>query len=381
MHSFDERSSFIEPLHAVLDWARSRDFKGNDPHDLLESPFLKNVSSSNLRLAFLQLGRRSPIDLRPIFRVPPMENPKALALFIAGLECAKQQATTDWCELSSQLTARMFALQNVNGGWGYPFAWQSRTHYLPANTPTVVCTAFCGNALLDVLIGTDDRSGSAYPKLREAILNACSYITTRLPRTPDGGFGYAENDPQIVFNATALAAAFLARVGEIFEDDDAISFALQSAKFVIRYQEKSGAWKYGLEATQTWSDSFHTGYVLDSLHTIGYALNDNDILLSAERGFEYYRKHFFLNDGTPKYYDNKTYPIDTHSAAQAIITLLRFDDRDMAERVATWTIDHMQAKDGHFYYQKTRLYTNPIAYMRWSNAWMFRALSTLVKDL
>jgi hypothetical protein len=238
--------------------------------------------------------------------------------------------------------------------------------------------------LLDTYLAHDPSQypvpDTRYPKIRSAIEAARNYITTTLPRTNDGAFGYAENDPQIVFNATALAGAFLARVGEILGDDEARSLAKESALFVTRHQQKNGAWKYGLEATQTWNDSFHTGYVLDSLQTIGRATNDDTILASAERGFEYFRKHFFLEDGTPKYFDNRTYPIDAHAAAQAIVTLIRFGDRTMAERVARWTTGNMQASDGHFYYQKTRFYTNRIAYMRWSNAWMFRALCELVKE-
>jgi hypothetical protein len=35
----------------------------------------------------------------------------------------------------------------------------------------------------------------------------------------------------------------------------------------------------------------------------------------------------------------------------------------------------MQDSRGHFYFQKRRLFTNRIAYMRWSQAWMLKALA------
>ena len=37
----------------------------------------------------------------------------------------------------------------------------------------------------------------------------------------------------------------------------------------------------------------------------------------------------------------------------------------------------MQSPQGYFYYQKRRCYTNRISYMRWSQAWMFYAISLL----
>jgi hypothetical protein len=43
-----------------------------------------------------------------------------------------------------------------------------------------------------------------------------------------------------------------------------------------------------------------------------------------------------------------------------------------------WAIDNMQDKEGYFYYQKKRWYKNKIDYMRWSQAWMFYALTQLV---
>jgi hypothetical protein len=42
-----------------------------------------------------------------------------------------------------------------------------------------------------------------------------------------------------------------------------------------------------------------------------------------------------------------------------------------------WTIKNMAAPDGSFYYQRHRLWTNRASYMRWGQAWMFRALTRL----
>ena len=87
----------------------------------------------------------------------------------------------------------------------------------------------------------------------------------------------------------------------------------------------------------------------------------------------------FECDGTPKYYDNQMYPIDIHCPGQLIITLSRLhkfeQHRDLADRVMKWTVDNMQDKEGYFYYQLKKGISSKISYMRWSNAFMFNALS------
>jgi hypothetical protein len=46
-----------------------------------------------------------------------------------------------------------------------------------------------------------------------------------------------------------------------------------------------------------------------------------------------------------------------------------------AERVMTWTVKNMQDKRGYFYYQLKQGVSSKISYMRWSNAFIFNAMS------
>ncbi|MCK4385060.1 MAG: hypothetical protein KAW52_02230, partial [candidate division Zixibacteria bacterium] len=100
-------------------------------------------------------------------------------------------------------------------------------------------------------------------------------------------------------------------------------------------------------------------------------------------GLKFYQDNFFLANGTPKYYHDRIYPIDIHSCAQSIITLVKLDslseqNQELAEKVTSWTLSNMQDLQGYFYLQKRRFFTNKIAYMRWSQAWMLKALVTLL---
>ncbi len=81
----------------------------------------------------------------------------------------------------------------------------------------------------------------------------------------------------------------------------------------------------------------------------------------------------------PKYYNNKTFPIDVHSPAQLMATLAKMgrmeEHRQLADKVLDWTIRNMQAPAGYFFYQKRRFFSSRINYMRWAQAWMFYAFS------
>ena len=68
----------------LFSYCEARDFAGHDPFDGLNSRLfqltpLKHIRSA--RLAWLQIFKRSPIDLRGLFGVKKGVNPKGLALF------------------------------------------------------------------------------------------------------------------------------------------------------------------------------------------------------------------------------------------------------------------------------------------------------------
>jgi rhamnogalacturonyl hydrolase YesR len=354
-------------------WAAEHDFLGHDPHDTLASPIFSRIRSPFARLVALQLGRRSLIDFRSLLRVPERENAKALALFITGLLQAREAATPDWKADAIRLGERLAACSNERGGWGYPFPWQSRTHFLPAYTPNIVTTSFSGMALIEL------NAIAPSPTILSAIERSAEYIVRDIPRSRDGvAFGYAANDPQIVFNASLLGAEFLLKAGRLLGYPEYLDLARQSAEFVAKHQNSDGSWAYGLEPSQKWTDSFHTGFVIVSLRSIAEETQNSSLHEAAMSGFEYYVKTFLEPDNAIRYFSNKRYPIDAHALGQAMVTLSEFGEEKKAEHVAQWTVENMRSPQGYFYYQRHRLFTNRIPYIRWSNAWIFRGLSEVV---
>ena len=122
-----------------------------------------------------------------------------------------------------------------------------------------------------------------------------------------------------------------------------------------------------------------------ALRRIGDYAGTSEFEARVIRGLEYYRQHFFTEDGAPRYFHDRTYPLDVHSAAQSIITLLELehlhrDNSRLAHCVLRWALANLRDPSGYFFYQRNAWGTNKIPYMRWSQAWMLLALSVMLGE-
>ena len=393
-------ASFIK----LKSYCEAEQFKGWDPYDGLNSkvfqalPLLKK--SALCREVVIQGFKRNPINLRSIAMVPKEYNAKGIGLFLQGYcnllkVIRKYPELSEWLGAEGELLAKvreiaelLISLQakgDYHGAcWGYNFDWQARGGlFFPANTPTVVATNFCATALMEAYELTEQK------EWLDVALSSAEFVTQDLRRAPmkEGFlFSYSKlpgND--IVYNASLLGSRLLSYCYKYTNNEKYRQLAEESVRACCSGQREDGAWVYGLGATQGWVDSFHTGYNLDAF--IAYEENTGDTKYHEciEKGFKYYINHFFEQDGMPKYYDKKLYPIDIHCPGQLFVTLSRlhkFDEnRELAQKVLDWTIRNMQDKKGYFYYQLKKGISSKISYMRWSNAFMFYALSYYLLEL
>ncbi len=183
-----------------------------------------------------------------------------------------------------------------------------------------------------------------------------------------------------------LGAAMLARTAKFSGNDEYFKVARDGMTYSCSRQLSDGAWYYGEDPKNKWIDNFHTGYNLDSLKCYRESSNDDQFDGNLERGFKYYKKTFFEKSGRPKYYHNRTYPVDSQCASQAIETLSSFSDYDessleLAMKVASWTIDNMQHKDGYFYYRQYPFVKAKTPMLHWAQATMYRGLTLLLLKL
>jgi len=220
-------------------------------------------------------------------------------------------------------------------------------------------------------------------------ISAGEYILNDLYWTGDdstASFRYPSPAMQTkVHNANFLGAALLCRIYKQTEDRKFLDPALRVSRYSAARQHDDGSWDYGEFSTQRWVDNFHTGYNLCALRSIARYAGTSEFASNLRHGFGFYREHFFREDGAPRYFHNRTYPIDIHSVAQSIITLLELKDFDacnveLARSVFGWALNKMWDKQGYFYYQVHPWHTNRISYVRWSQAWMLLALVTLLED-
>lgn len=385
MSSRPTKTSIENAYRSLFEYCRERDFLGYDPFDGLGSPLFKLLPFTNLkiaRLGFQQVVKRSGKDLRPLLRIKPGENAKAIALFALG-EISRFRTTRDGSNQTAalDLLARL-ENQAIRDGdtlaFGYNFDWQSRAFFAAKGTPTIVPTAFAARAFLEAYETFGDE------RFLDDLRGICRFIVTRLERpvdTPDElCFSYTPQDRSVIYNASLLAAETLAQVGRLTNNAEYTDFAHRAARFAVSRQQADGSWKYGDDAKFGWIDNFHTAYVLESLHRIDPDANRDAI----RKGFDYWLGTFFLEDGAPRYFHNETYPLDIHSAAVAIVTLTELSDLDerampLADRVATWALENLRDESGFFYYQIRRAGVVKTPFIRWSQAWMAYALARLAE--
>jgi hypothetical protein len=371
----------------LLAYCRAHDWAGNDPYDALNSRIftaLPLLNSRIPRLVATQALKRSPVDLRPLMRIPPTQNPKAMALFLAAALKLKRIAPAHAEGLPELMRERLIALRSQGTPywcWGYSFPWQTRTLVVPRGAPNLVCTTFVAGALLDAY----EERGE--PRDLEMALSAADYLLNDLYRADDRTAGFSYPLPSMkahIHNANLLAAALLCRLHRLTGLERLLDPALKVARHAVSCQRNDGSWPYGEGDTQQWVDNFHTGYNLGALRDISRDIATTEFDQPIRLGLDYYLGHFLRQDGAARYFHDRTYPIDIHCVAQTIITLVTFDDmhpgtRQLADAALEWAMDHMWDERGFFYYRVLRFGTIRTSYMRWSQAWMLLALATLLE--
>ena len=345
----------INSFRLLKEYCENEGFKGWDPYDGLNSkvfqalPFLKK--SAICRLVVIQGFKRCPVNLRRLALVPKEYNAKGIGLFLSG-----------YCNLYNAVKANPKLAESL----GSPDSLKSRI-----------------NELAELLISLQSKGYSREKRFLEIALSAAHFVINDLHRTEyKDGFLFSYSPLQgndTVFNASLLGSRLLSFCYKYTGNEEYCELAEQSIKACCSGQKPNGAWVYGMLPVQSWVDSFHTGYNLDALIAYQELTGDNKYRKYIEKGFEYYIQNFFEANGMPKYYDNRTYPIDIHCPGQLLVTLARLhkieEYKEIAEKVIDWTIRNMQDRKGYFYYQLKPGISSKISYMRWSNAFIFNAMS------
>ena len=380
----------VADLHAALDrteaYLHRVAYRGYDPYDGLTSPLfrLPVLRSAKLpRWGFQQVLKRIPFQTRPLIGIRPGYNPVTLALAVQAWTERDRAAGTDGRrDEVERLVGELQRLRSPGWSgscWGYDFDWEARYACFPAGLPTVVATGFVTNALFQAHAHYD------LPAARDLVVDAASFVTRDLNRTEmEGGFcySYSPRDHDKVLNATVKGARLLAQAAHLAGGNtEWIDAARTTLRCVVRHQREDGSWPYALGDARSWADHFHTCYNLDGLDAFEGLTGDGTFAEAITRGTDYYGRHFFRDDGAPRYYDNRTFPIDATCCGQALLTLVRLGDLEQARRTAAWILEHMALPDGAWKYQIRPRHEIRLVYVRWSVAWIAAGLASLERAL
>ena len=358
------KTNLLNSFQSLRKYCEAEKFKGWDPYDGLNSkvfqalPFFKK--SAICRLIMIQGFKRSPFNLRRLMLVPKGYNAKGIGLFLQGY-CNLYKAVTENPLLENSLGTAEELKQQINelaellislqskgysgACWGYNFDWQARRLFLfPKFTPTVVATNFCATALIDAYEITENK------RYLDIALSAAKFVMNDLHRADyNGGFLFSYSPLKgndTVFNASLLGSKLLSYCYRYTGNEAYRDAARQSVVACCNGQSDDGSWVYGMLPVQSWIDSFHTGYNLDGL--IAYEEQTGDTSEDLHR------------------------PVQADAAClspsifwgRAALPAGREDSRPIHGN-----------KKGYFYYQLKPGISSRISYMRWSNAFMFNALS------
>lgn len=377
--------TITEIAFGLHNWFGRHDYCGIDPYLLDEKAF--GIVKSLPLLKHVRTALKPFHSLIPTFIFKsgsPRRYAKALGLIMAGNAALHKLSNDSSLVLENKhLLGLLMEERSPNfrhACWGWPFEW-GRTPRFPRNTPLVCVTAPIGNCLLDCYETVKDNA------FLELASDAAVYLLEENGMTEtDGNTGYLHYsalDDNPVFNSNAIAACFLLRIHEHAPDNNTRSMAIKCLNFVLAGQREDGAWGYthgASEYRQAFVDHRHTGFILESLVQANKLLKLPKLEESIASGMSYYMANLF--EGVmPKWSPESTYPVDIHDVAQAILTCLRIGMSEQAERVLKFAINQMSNQKDEFYYKYFKNGSaNKTVFIRWGQAWMYRALTQFLLE-
>jgi rhamnogalacturonyl hydrolase YesR len=382
----DKTDRILNSINKLEKWIEDHNYKGYDPADGLTS-YLRPLTFGNLFLDRIlqQVIWRSPINLRPLLGVKPLDSNIGRGYMAWGY-LIRFKSTGDAIYKQKAVSCLEWLMRNKAPGfeqysWGKMFDFASRGGRQGKYEPITVWTSLIGMAFLEAYETLGDE------KYLEVADSICQWILERPRNVTDSGFciNYTPfgKGECTIHNQSMLAAAMLARTAKFKPNEEYFKVARGAIQYTCSRQLDDGSWYYGEDPKYHWIDNFHTGYNLDALKCYMECTDDTTYESHLKKGFEFFKNTFFEPTGRPKYYHDRTYPIDSQCCSQAIETLTNFSEYDessldLAVKVAEWTIENMQNRSGYFYFMQYPSMTLKVPMIHWAQATTYKALPFLL---
>ncbi|MCD4658332.1 MAG: hypothetical protein K8S87_12425 [Planctomycetes bacterium] len=385
----------IESIKRLENWIDNNGYYGWDKGDVWGTKLYKFVlSRESLFCKFIYKNIRNIEALAPkltrrILRVKKTLNSKGIGLFLHSYAQLYELTENTNYLTKAQECKTLLLIDSVKGNsghcWGYPNDWQSKI-YFPKYTPSGIATTTVGYGLLELYNVTHD------DEILDMCKSICMFIINDLNRSYHGEyfcFSYTPLDQFEVHNVNLFCAEFLSRIGKIIDNKEFIEIANKAAMFSVEDQNENGSlfyWSKNVMLSGS-NDIYHSGYEMRSLYGLWKNTGRNMYKLACEKYLDYYLNNYFTDNGIPTMKADNSSVIDIHGCAEAIICLSLLSEikpelLTIAENIVYWTINNMQNKHGWFIH---RIYKKgfikiktKIAYTRWGQAWMIKAMVELL---
>ena len=290
----------------------------------------------------------------------------------------KAEGVLDWLYSNSNSS-------HEGHSWGYPFHWQSRV-FFPRGTPSSVVTGTVGDAWLDHYLLTGcTKSLEVCHGIARFFLNC---LNQHSKSDNQVCFSYTPLDNFRVHNASLFVANFLARLGEITDNEEFKKISTNAVHYTLSEQNLDGSFNYWGGEVESIIDHYHTGFV-SRLDAIRKAVADDSFQNEINRGYQFYRKHLFNDEGIPKFTPDSLYPIDIHSCSEAILTLCQLEEIPQEDPLLAKVIDfnsrNMLSNEGYYFAEIRKRFWGEqkikIPYMRWGQCWMLLSFARLFEIL
>lgn len=374
-------------LGQVVSWVQRTEYRAYEPADGNLS-WLHSLTGGRIfpMRVLQQVVLRAPFNIRPLLGISPHESAIGRGYMAWGYLLMHRYKRDDNARHNA-LACLEWLMANrsphsIEFCWGDPYEYATRGGRRAFGQPLLIWSALIGQAFLDAYELCRDEKF-----LRVAESTGKWMFTLPMEHTGTGScLSYVAYRQSSIHNANVVGAAFLARLGSITKNRDMLAIAKSTMTYTCSRQRGDGSWYYAEEPKYHWIDNFHTGYNLSALKSYRDAIKDDSFDECLRKGLQFYKFHFFEIDGRPKYFHDKTYPLDIQCAAQAIDTLATLAEDDpeclvLSMKVADWTINNMQARDGHFFYRDFGWKKVRTPMLHWGQGTMVKALAVLLGKL
>jgi len=401
--------SVFNSVSKLDSWLKEYGWKSPDPYDILGTSFFLSIQSLRVRSSFgekiltpiVALPYLFPKLTRKIFQVRKTYNAMAAALLARGY-LNLYGASADSSHLRLALNYLDWLEKHHSEGysgicWGYPFDWQSKI-LIPKGTPSGVVTSIVVQTFLYAYKITEEN------KFKEIAVNAIDFFLKDLNIVfVDNDklcFSYTPLDNFRVHNANLWVASTLAGIMACAKLKKYRKTVIKAVNFTLNDQGIDGRFYYWdtryaqAEGIRNGLDNYHTGYVIESLIDISKLFNwGNELSVPINKALKFYQRNF-VQDSVPTHIPTSihstiaTYPIivDINDCSEAILVFLKAysngfcsDGKQKGAKACMWTIRNMQDCSGYFYHRIYKWGVDKTPYVRWSQAWMFYALTELIK--